>query len=130
MFELSKQFRFEAAHTLERVIDAAGSRRIHGHSYRAEVVIRGDADPKTGMVLDLGLFERALAGAQRDLDHQFLDDVPGLGPATMENLAVWIWRKVSGEVAAAPCRLARVTVYRDSSGDTCSYFGATGDVAG
>ena len=60
MFELSKQFRFEAAHTLERVVDVEGSRCIHGHSYRAEVVIRGKADPKTGMVVDLGLFERAL----------------------------------------------------------------------
>jgi 6-pyruvoyltetrahydropterin/6-carboxytetrahydropterin synthase len=129
MFELGKQFRFEAAHTLERAIDAAGSRRIHGHSYRVEVVVHGEADPKTGMVLDLGLFEQALAAARRGLDHQFLDDVPELGPATMENLAVWIWRKVSGEVLGevlgtrAP--LARVTVYRDSTGDSCSYFGAT-----
>jgi 6-pyruvoyltetrahydropterin/6-carboxytetrahydropterin synthase len=123
MFELSKQFRFEAAHTLERTIDAEGSRRVHGHSYRAEVVIRGKADPKTGMVLDLGLFERALEAARIGLDHHFLDDVPGLRPATMENLSVWIWRKVS-EVCGP---LARVTVYRDSTGDTCSYFGAAGD---
>jgi len=123
MFELSKQFRFEAAHTLERVIEIAGSRRIHGHSYRAEVVIRGKANPKTGMVLDLGLFERVLEDARRDLDHHFLDDVPGLGPATMENLSVWIWRKVSGTCGS----LARVTVYRDSTGDACSYFGATGE---
>ena len=77
MFELSKQFRFEAAHTLERAIDAEGSRRIHGHSYRAEVVIRGKADPNTGMVVDLGLFERALEVARLGLDHHFLDDVPG-----------------------------------------------------
>jgi 6-pyruvoyltetrahydropterin/6-carboxytetrahydropterin synthase len=121
MFELSKQFRFDAAHTLDRVIDSEGSRRIHGHSYRAEVVIRGKADPNTGMVMDLGLFERALEEARCGLDHHFLDDVSGLGPATMENLSVWIWRKVSGTCRA----LARVTVYRDSTGDTCSYFGAT-----
>jgi 6-pyruvoyltetrahydropterin/6-carboxytetrahydropterin synthase len=123
MFELSKQFRFEAAHTLERVIAAEGSRRIHGHSYRAEVAIRGNADPKTGMVVDLGLFERALEGARLGLDHQFLDDVPGLGPATMENLSVWIWRKVAGTCGP----LARVTVFRDSTGDTCSYFGTSGE---
>jgi len=123
MFELSKQFRFEAAHTLERAIDAEGSRRIHGHSYRAEVVIRGKADPNTGMVVDLGLFERALEVARLGLDHHFLDDVPGLGPATMENLTVWIWRKVSGTCGS----LARVTVHRDSTGDTCSYFGAPED---
>jgi 6-pyruvoyltetrahydropterin/6-carboxytetrahydropterin synthase len=123
MFELSKQFRFEAAHTLERAIDAEGSRRIHGHSYRAEVVIRGKADPATGMVVDLGLFEQALEAVRLGLDHHFLDDVPGLGPATMENLSVWIWRKVSGTCGP----LARVTVYRDSTGDTCSYFGAAGE---
>jgi 6-pyruvoyltetrahydropterin/6-carboxytetrahydropterin synthase len=119
MFEVSKQFRFEAAHTLERVIAAEGSRRIHGHSYRAEVVVRGAPDPGTGMVVDLGLLEQAVERARDGLDHHFLDEVPDLGPATMENLAVWIWRRVAPHAEG----LARVTVYRDSTGDTCSYFG-------
>jgi 6-pyruvoyltetrahydropterin/6-carboxytetrahydropterin synthase len=87
MFELSKQFRFEAAHTLRRAIQAESSLRIHGHSYRAEVSVRGDADPVSGMVVDLGLFERALQDARDGLDHRFLDEVPDLGPATMENLS-------------------------------------------
>lgn len=119
MFELSKQFRFESAHTLERSIDAEPSRRIHGHSYRAEVTVRGDADAKTGMVIDLGLFERALADAREGLDHRLLDAVSDLGPATLENLSAWIWRKIS---PLAP-GLARVTVYRDSNGEACSYLG-------
>src|SRR3546814_5016501 len=67
------------------------------------------------MVIDLGFFERALEGARGELDHRFLDDVPDLGPATMENLSAWIWRKVSPICAG----LVRVTVYRDSSGDVC-----------
>jgi 6-pyruvoyltetrahydropterin/6-carboxytetrahydropterin synthase len=120
MFEISKQFRFESAHTLDRAIDSEASRRIHGHSYRAEVVVRGKADPKTGMVLDLGVLERALENVRLGLDHQFLDEVPNLGPATMENISVWIWRKVSRTCS----RIARVTVYRDSIGEACSYFGA------
>jgi 6-pyruvoyltetrahydropterin/6-carboxytetrahydropterin synthase len=119
MFELSKQFRFDAAHTLDRVIDTESSRRIHGHSYRAEVVIRGDADPANGMVLDLGLLERALEAAREGLDHQFLNEIPELGPPTMESLAVWIWRNVEPSCSG----LARVSVYRDSSGDACTYFG-------
>jgi 6-pyruvoyltetrahydropterin/6-carboxytetrahydropterin synthase len=119
MFELSKQFRFESAHTLERAIDAEPSRRVHGHSYRAEVTVRGHADPKTGMVLDLGLFERALLDAHDGLDHRLLDEVRDLGPATLENLSAWIWRKLS-HVAPG---LARVTVYRDSNGESCSYCG-------
>jgi 6-pyruvoyltetrahydropterin/6-carboxytetrahydropterin synthase len=119
MFELSKEFRFDAAHTLERVIDAEPSRRIHGHSYRAEVTLRGRPDPKTGMVIDLGLFERALDGAREGLDHRFLDELNDLGPATMENLSAWIWRKVE---PLCP-NLWRVTVRRDSDGGSCSFYG-------
>ncbi len=122
MHELSKQFRFEAAHTLRgRAVDADPSRRIHGHSYRAKIVVRGTPDPVTGMVLDLGLFEQALATARDALDHRFLDDVPGLGPATIENLTTWIWRSLAPVCPG----LSRVTVCRDSTGDGCSYFGPT-----
>ncbi len=120
MYELAKQFRFEAAHTLPgRAVDTEPSRRIHGHSYRAEVVVCGIPDPATGMVVDLGLFERLLDRARDGLDHRFLDEVAGLGPATMENLAAWIWRSVT---PACP-GLARVTVHRDSNAESCTYFG-------
>ena len=119
MFEVSKQFRFESAHTLERAVDTDSSRRIHGHSYRAEVTIRGIADPITGMVLDLGLFARLLAEVRDGLDHRLLDDVPELGPPTMENLSLWIWKKLSNNCP----ELTKVTVFRDSEGDTCTYYG-------
>jgi 6-pyruvoyltetrahydropterin/6-carboxytetrahydropterin synthase len=119
MYELCKQFRFDAAHTLERVIDAESSRRIHGHSYRAEVAIRGVPDPASGMIVDLGLFERALEEAHKALDHRFLDEMNDLGPGTMENLAAWVWRKVESVCPG----LFRVTIHRDSAGEACSYFG-------
>jgi 6-pyruvoyltetrahydropterin/6-carboxytetrahydropterin synthase len=122
MHEISKQFRFDAAHTLQRTVDAEPSRRIHGHSYRAEVTIRGGVDPKTGMVVDFGLLERSLAEARDGLDHRYLDEVADLGPATMENLSAWIWRHVSSVCPG----LTRVTVYRDSNGEACSYFGPNG----
>jgi 6-pyruvoyltetrahydropterin/6-carboxytetrahydropterin synthase len=121
MLEISKQFRFESAHTLRREADATreASKRIHGHSYRAEVVVRGDVDSKTGMVVDFGVLERAIAQARSSLDHHFLNEVTDLGPATMENLSIWIWRKVAANCAG----LSRVTVHRDSTGEMCSYFG-------
>ena len=120
MFELTKGFRFEAAHTLPgRAVDAEPSRRIHGHSYRAEVVVRGTPDPATGMVMDLGVFERALEGVRDSLDHRFLDEVAGLGPATLENLAVWIWRGL----APVCTGLARVAVHRDSNAESCTFYG-------
>lgn len=119
MFELTKEFRFEAAHTLIREIDAEPSRRIHGHSYRAAVTVRGAADPVSGMVIDLGLFERALNDVRDGLDHRFLDEVAGLGPSTLENMSAWIWRQL-----ASPCPgLFKVSVHRDSVGDSCAYYG-------
>ncbi|HQT88999.1 MAG TPA: 6-carboxytetrahydropterin synthase [Acidiphilium sp.] len=122
MFELSKQFRFEAAHTLHRVglaaASEAASRRIHGHSYRADVTLRGERDAQ-GMVLDLERVAAALAHVRALLDHQFLDDVAGLGPATLENLAAFIWAKLTDELPG----LTRVAVYRDSEGDACVYTG-------
>ena len=48
MHELSKQFRFDAAHTLHREIDAEPSRRVHGHSYRGRGGGKGQARPADG----------------------------------------------------------------------------------
>jgi 6-pyruvoyltetrahydropterin/6-carboxytetrahydropterin synthase len=121
MFELSKQFIFESAHTLQRDIETEreGSRRVHGHSYRAVVTVMGEPDPDTGMLVDLGLLERALTGVRDRLDHHFLNDVPGLGAPTLENLALWIWRAL----ADGQLPLARVGVFRDATGDSCAYTG-------
>ena len=119
MFELSKQFRFEAAHTLERAIGTDGSRRVHGHSYRAEVAVKGVPDQKTGMIVDLGLFDLSLQTVRDGLDHHFLDDVAGLGPATLENLALWIWNAL----AANGVTPSHVLVARDANGEACLYTG-------
>lgn len=119
MWELTKSFRFDAAHTLDRSIAAEASRRIHGHSYRAEVTVRGEADAKTGMVVDFGLLEQTLAEAREGLDHRLLDEVADLGPATMENLAAWIWRKL----APVTKDLVKVTVFRDSQSESVTFRG-------
>ena len=116
---ITKEFRFEAAHTLARKIDAEASRRIHGHSYRAEITLRGRLNTETGMLIDMGSVEHALAPVRDALDHHLLDEVPELGPATMENLAVWIWAKLAAPLPSLTC----VAIYRDSIGERCEYHG-------
>jgi 6-pyruvoyltetrahydropterin/6-carboxytetrahydropterin synthase len=118
MWELTKSFRFEAAHALSGTTWGAASEEIHGHSFRAEVSVRGTADPATGMVLDLGLLERSLEEVQKALDHKLLNKVEALGPPTLENLSRFIWERV-----AHAGRLTRVSVYRDSCNESCAYFG-------
>jgi 6-pyruvoyltetrahydropterin/6-carboxytetrahydropterin synthase len=72
MWELTKSFRFEAAHSLPGTTLGDASDEIHGHSFRAEVSIRGTPDPATGMVMDLGLREQRLAEVLKMLDHDLL----------------------------------------------------------
>ena len=119
MYELSKQFRFDAAHTLDRVVQTESSRRIHGHSYRGEVTLRGRPDPVSGMIVDVGILEKELESVRDALDHRFLDDINDLGPATMENPCRWIWNRLKPEFPA----LSKVSVYRDSNSDAVTYWG-------
>lgn len=115
IYELSQRFHFEAAHTLEREIDADASRRIHGHTYHAEVTLRGRPDPKSGMVMDLGHFRQLLDEVKERLDHRLLNEVEGLGKPTLEGLCAFIAGQLQGRVPG----LAAVTLWRAASGDTC-----------
>ena len=92
VFELSQEFYFEAAHTLERECETEGSRTIHGHTYSASITVRGTPDPKSGMLIDLAKLRSEVAAIKRDLDHQLLDNIVELGPATLENLCRYIVR--------------------------------------
>lgn len=114
--EISQKFFFDAAHTLRRDIEAQGSRRIHGHTYHVEVSIAGQIDPVTGMVMDLGLVRAAIEQLRPQLDHHLLDEVEGLGPATLENLAAFIWRAIAKTLPG----LAQVRIWRDGMGDSCT----------
>ena len=114
-FELSQRFYFEAAHTLSRDIDAEGSRRIHGHTYEAEITLSGHADPLSGMLLDLAYLRKEIERVRALLDHHFLDDIPNLGPVTLENLCLFIKDQL---INTAP-QLSAITVERRASGDKC-----------
>jgi 6-pyruvoyltetrahydropterin/6-carboxytetrahydropterin synthase len=113
--EISQRFYFDAAHRLLREIEAEGSRRIHGHTYHAEVSVRGMANPATGMVMDLGLIRLEVEKIRAQLDHHFLDEVASLGIPTLENLCAFIANALQGY----GLKLSRVSVWRESLGDRC-----------
>lgn len=97
MFELTQSFKFDAAHTLERQIETESSRRIHGHSYEAQVTVAGAPEPASGMVIDLGFLRAELERLRGQLDHHFLDEVSALtelGPPTLETLCLFIAREL------------------------------------
>lgn len=116
MFELSQRFYFEAAHTLDREIEIESSRRIHGHTYHAEVTVRGLPDSLTGMIVDLGYFRAALKDVHDRLDHRFLDEIPELGAPTLENLCVFISKMLVENLPG----LHKISISRKASGDSCT----------
>lgn len=119
MFEIFKEFRFEAAHALEDSSTSGGRySRLHGHSYRAQVFLRGEPQA-AGWIMDLGQLELQMGAIRARLDHQFLNEINDLGPPTLEHLARFIWQQLAPEMTG----LHKVIVNRDSCFEGCIYYG-------
>lgn len=108
---IAKEFRWEMAHRLP--FHTGGCQNLHGHSYRATIILEGDADPH-GMVLDYLELARIVEPLLKQLDHAFLcseDDtimrnffaqhpdfkvvyVPFA--TTAENIAQWLAERLCG----------------------------------
>ena len=117
-FELTHTFRFEAAHHLPNVPADHKCRRLHGHSFTCDVVVRGDLDEQMGWLVDYGDIKAAVAPLRSQLDHYYLHEVEGLENPTSENIAAWIWDRL---LPAMPL-LYSVTV-RETCNNACTYFG-------
>jgi 6-pyruvoyltetrahydropterin/6-carboxytetrahydropterin synthase len=89
-----KEFTFEAAHRLPNVAPDHKCARLHGHSFQVTVHVEGEADPESGWVLDFADIGRAFAPLREQLDHHYLNEVPGLENPTSERVAVWIWERL------------------------------------
>ncbi|MGA8326039.1 MAG: 6-carboxytetrahydropterin synthase QueD [Candidatus Cybelea sp.] len=93
---MRKKFRFEAAHTLP--YHPGKCARMHGHSYRLEVALRGPLrtrGPARGMIEDFDRVERVVSERVIEaLDHQHLNDY--IENPTVENIVLWIWERLDG----------------------------------
>lgn len=114
MIEISQEFTFDAAHFLD---GAPEYRRMHGHSFYAEVTLRGEPDAATGFLRDLGEVSRVLGEVRDLLDHRLLNEVEGLGKPTLENLARFICERAREKMP----EVARVKLRRPTYGQTCTY---------
>lgn len=92
--ELRKTFQFEAAHKLPNVPADHKCARLHGHSFRIEIVVAGECDPRMGWLMDYAEISDAFKPLLDRLDHYYLNEIPGLENATSENLAKWIWDRL------------------------------------
>ena len=117
--ELTQEYGFEAAHRLPKVPPDHKCFRMHGHSFRVEVVLAGEIDPGTGWLVDFGDVTAAVEPLiQNELDHRSLNDVPGLENPTSEMLCVWLWRRLVDRLPS----LSAITVH-ETCAARCTYRG-------
>jgi len=130
---LSRRAVFSSSHRLHsehlsdeenhRLFGKCNNPRGHGHNYTVEVVVKGEVDPRTGIVMNLTDLKRAIdETVMRELDHRNLnEDVPafrGVNP-TAEMIAVTIWKMIEPRIGGASLHEIRlhetennVVVYR------------------
>lgn len=115
--ELRKTFQFEAAHLLPLLPKSHKCRRLHGHSFKVEIVVAGECDEKLGWLMDYADISAAFHPVWKKLDHYYLNEISGLENPTSENVAAWIWTQLKpklpllAEVVVAETCTARA-VYR------------------
>jgi 6-pyruvoyltetrahydropterin/6-carboxytetrahydropterin synthase len=117
--ELTYAFGFDAAHRFDAFPVGHPNRRMHGHSFQVEVAVRGTPDPTTGFLVEFTQLETACGTLRDTLDHQVLNEIEGLEQPSLERLSVWIWDRLASKIPG----LVRVTVRRDSRGQSCIYRG-------
>lgn len=116
---LTRSYEFAASHRLhcpdmshEQNLELFGKCNNpagHGHNYILQVTVEAEPDPKTGMALDLGEFDKVVESEVVDrYDHKnFNEDIPefaGMNP-TSEVVVQEIYNRLSGKV---PGRLHKV----------------------
>lgn len=86
-----KDFYFEAAHYLPYVPKYHKCGRLHGHSFLVRLEVESDINKKMGWIMDYSDLKSIFQPIYDQLDHRFLNDIPGLENPTSEVLAQWIW---------------------------------------
>lgn len=119
--ELMRTFRFEAAHKLTGVPEGHKCARLHGHSFKVDITIRGPVDPVTGWLMDFGDIKAIVGPVVDQLDHRYLNDFEGLSNPTSEVLAGWLWERIAPTLPT----LAAIRVHETCNAH-CTYRGDVG----
>ncbi|WP_269790044.1 6-carboxytetrahydropterin synthase QueD [Stenotrophomonas sp. Iso1] len=116
--DIFKVFTLEAAHRLPNVPPGHKCARLHGHSFRIELKVSGEPGEDTGWIMDFSDLKAAFQPLYDQLDHNYLNDIPGLENPTSERLSMWIWERLKPTLPL----LSEVVVHETCTSG-CSYRG-------
>lgn len=99
----------------------------HGHNYHLDVMVKGQIDPRTGMLIDLGKLQSAIDEyVIEPMDHTFLNkDISYFEKVvpTAENIAFYICQVLEPRVRELGGELHKVKLY-ESPNNSCEVYGS------
>lgn len=134
MVSLTRTYEFAAAHRLHSeqlsdtenraLFEKCNNPHGHGHNYVLEVTVGGEPDPRTGLIIDLGLLDEVVHREVVDrYDHRHLnldiEEFRTLNP-TSENLVKVIWERLE---PVLPTRALRSVTIRETERNLFTYHG-------
>ncbi|MCG9892689.1 MAG: 6-carboxytetrahydropterin synthase [Thermosynechococcaceae cyanobacterium MS004] len=94
----------------------------HGHNYHLDITVKGEINPRTGMLVDLVALQKVIDDAVVEpLDHTFLNkDIPYFESVvpTAENIAVYIGRVLKQPIQELGATLDRIKL-TESPNNSC-----------
>jgi len=115
---LTKEFHFDASHRLDQLPPDHPCHRLHGHGYRVVIEVCGEVDPVSGFLIDYGELKRIVRPIIDQLDHQHLNDLPGIGTSSAEHITYWLWQRIKPQLP----QLSRITLHETET-SSCEYTG-------
>lgn len=76
-------------------IDSAHGRKIHGHTFKIEIVLKGLVKNEMVDGIDFHEIMPKIDYTLKTIDKKYLNDIPELGRATVENIAIYIINNLS-----------------------------------
>ena len=133
---ITRRETFNAAHKLWRedwseeknweVFGKCSNKNWHGHNFQIFVTVKGEPSPETGFVINLKDLSVILKEEVIEpLDHKNLNlDVPFLSGmlASTENMAIQIWERIKGPIAAAGGELVKIKLV-ETENNYVEYYG-------
>jgi 6-pyruvoyltetrahydropterin/6-carboxytetrahydropterin synthase len=97
----------------------------HGHNYHLEITVKGEIDPRTGMIVELGALHQAIDDyVVEPFDHTFLNkDIPYFAQVvpTAENIAIYIRQLLQQPIQSLGAQLYKVKLV-ESPNNSCEVY--------
>ena len=117
IFEITKQFTFEAAHYFPNMPEGHIYKKIHGHSFVVEVTFYGKKNKINQWVTDFDELSKSLNEIKKKLDHKCINDIKEIGIPSLENISSWIGKQLKKKYN----NVHSIKLSRPSCGEYCLY---------